>query len=145
MIMERNLSRKVAESLEMFPVVVLLGPRQCGKTTLSRMVCPDWNYFDLENGDDFDLITRDYTFFFSEHPDSTIIDEAQVSESLFRELRSVVDRNRDRKGRYLLTGSSSPELKTNISESLAGRVGTAARRAGSQRRGESAGRAGNTG
>ncbi|MFT5241513.1 MAG: putative AAA+ superfamily ATPase, partial [Kiritimatiellia bacterium] len=118
--LKRNLSRKIAEYLEVFPVVVLLGPRQCGKTTLSRMVCPDWDYFDLERGDDFDLITRDYAFFFSEHPESTIIDEAQVSEDLFKELRSVVDMNRDLKGRYLLTGSSSPELRNSISESLAG-------------------------
>jgi predicted AAA+ superfamily ATPase len=121
--LKRNLSRKIAEYLEVFPVVVLLGPRQCGKTTLSRMVCPDWDYFDLERGDDFDLITRDYAFFFSEHPESTIIDEAQISEDLFKELRSVVDMNRDLKGRYLLTGSSSPELRNSISESLAGRVG----------------------
>ena len=121
--LKRNLANKLREYLEIFPVVVLLGPRQCGKTTLSRMVCEDWAYFDLENGDDFDLISRDYSFFFSEHSDSVIIDEAQVSPELFKELRGVVDKDRGRKGRYILTGSSSPELKNNISESLAGRVG----------------------
>jgi predicted AAA+ superfamily ATPase len=119
----RNLAGKLTAYLNMFPVVVLLGPRQCGKTTLSRMVCHDWDYFDLENGDDFDLITRDYSFFFSKHPDSVIIDEAQVSPELFKELRGAIDRDRNRKGRFILTGSSSPELKNSISESLAGRVG----------------------
>jgi predicted AAA+ superfamily ATPase len=123
MTLTRNLSAKVAEYLEMFPVVVLLGSRQCGKTTLGRMVCPDWAYFDLENSNDFDLITRDFAFFFNEHPDSTLIDEAQTSPDLFKELRGVIDRDRTKKGRYILTGSSSPELKNRISESLAGRVG----------------------
>ena len=72
--LKRNLSAKVAEYLKMFPVVVLLGSRQCGKTTLARMTCPDWDYFDLETGNDFDLITRDFAFFFNEHSDSTLID-----------------------------------------------------------------------
>ncbi len=121
--LERNLASKIGEYLQIFPVVVLLGPRQCGKTTLSRMVCSSWDYFDLENGDDLDLITRDYAFFFGTHPDCTIIDEAQAVPELFKELRGVIDKDRDRKGRYVLTGSSSSELKTSISESLAGRVG----------------------
>ncbi len=121
--LKRNLSGKVAEYLEMFPVVALLGPRQCGKTTLGRMVCADWDYFDLENGDDLDFVTRDFPFFFNEHPGSAIIDEAQISPDLFKELRGTIDKDRNRKGRYILTGSSSPNLKNNISESLAGRVG----------------------
>ena len=107
----------------MFPVVVLLGARQCGKTTLAKMLGKDWKYFDLENGSDFDFITRDYDFFFQEYPERIILDEAQLSEELFQELRGVVDRDRSRKGRFILTGSSSPSLKTHLSESLAGRVG----------------------
>lgn len=121
--LKRNLSEKLSEYLEIFPVVVLLGSRQCGKTTLSRMVCEEWDYYDLESGDDFDLISRDYSFFFREHPTSVIIDEAQVAPALFKELRGVIDKDRNQKGRYILTGSSSPDLKNNISESLAGRVG----------------------
>ena len=121
--LKRNLSEKLSKYLEIFPVVVLLGSRQCGKTTLSRMVCEEWDYYDLESGDDFDLISRDYSFFFREHPASVIIDEAQVAPALFKELRGVIDKDRNQKGRYILTGSSSPELKNNISESLAGRMG----------------------
>ena len=119
----RNLSKRIRDDLREFPVVALLGPRQCGKTTISRMVCPDWDYFDLENGDDLDFLTADYSFFFKEHPGEVIIDEAQAVPSLFRELRGVVDADRSRNGRFILTGSSSPELKSSISESLAGRVG----------------------
>lgn len=118
----RNVEHKINRSLERFPAVVLVGSRQSGKTTLTRMVRPDWNYFDLEKGSDFDFITGDFDFFFKQHPDGIIIDEAQASPELFRELRGVIDADRSRKGRFLLTGSSSPELIRSISESLAGRV-----------------------
>lgn len=86
------------------------------------MICPDWDYFDLERGTDFDALTADFDFFFQQHPDSIVIDEAQLSPELFRGLRGVVDADRSRKGRFLLTGSSSPEMTRNISESLAGRI-----------------------
>ena len=118
----RNLTDRVNRSLERFPVVVLIGSRQCGKTTLARMVRPEWRYFDLEKGSDYDFITRDFDFFFREHPERVILDKAHVSPALFRELRGVVDADRMRRGRFLLTGSSSPELCRGIAESLAGRV-----------------------
>jgi len=86
------------------------------------MLKPDWRYFDLEKGSDFDFITRDFDFFFQQNSSSVIIDEAQLSQALFRELRGVVDQDRQQKGRFILTGSSSSELRTGISESLAGRV-----------------------
>ena len=122
MLLERNIRFKIERCLATFPVVVLLGARQSGKTTLARMIKPEWRYFDLEKGTDFDLITRDFDFFFKRYPDSVIIDEAQMSPELFRELRGAVDSDRARKGRFILTGSSSPHLQRNISESLAGRV-----------------------
>jgi len=118
----RNLVEKIERCLTQFPVVVLTGARQSGKTTLSKMIRPDWDYLDLERGTDFDALTADFDFFFKQYPDSVNIDEAQLSPELFRELRGVIDSDRNRKGRFLLTGSSSPELTRNISESLAGRV-----------------------
>lgn len=120
--LNRNLSKKITRCLKLFPVVALTGARQSGKTTLAKMICPDWEYFDLERGADVDLLTTDFDFFFRQHPDSIIIDEAQLSPDLFRELRGIIDADRSRKGRFLLTGSSSPELTRNISESLAGRI-----------------------
>lgn len=119
----RNLCSVVDVALGHFPVVVLFGVRQCGKTTLAKMVRPDWAYFDLERGDDYELITRDFRFFFKEHSQHIIIDEAQESPQLFRELRGVVDSDRNAKNRFILTGSSSPQLLESISETLAGRVG----------------------
>ncbi len=120
---KRNLETKIKELLVYFPVVIILGVRQCGKTTLAKMLRPDWQYFDLERSRDFDFVTRDFEFFIKEHPYSVIIDEAQKYPALFQELRSVVDRDRKHKNRFLLTGSSSLDLIKNVSESLAGRVG----------------------
>ena len=105
-----------------FPVAIILGVRQCGKTTLAKLLRPDWQYFDLERSRDFDFVTRDFEFFIKEHPHSVIINEAQRYPALFQELRGVVDRNRKLKDRFLLTGSSSLDLIKNVSESLAGRV-----------------------
>ena len=122
MMLARNVEDKIKRSLERFPVVVLIGSRQCGKTTLAKMGRTDWQYFDLEKGSDLDLITRDFDFFFREHSEHVIIDEAQTAPDLFRELRGVVDADRMRRGRFLLTGSSSPDLRRNSAESLAGRV-----------------------
>jgi uncharacterized protein len=120
---KRNIEKKINELLGYFPVVIILGARQCGKTTLARMLRPQWRYFDLERGKDFDFISRDFDFFIKEHPHSIVIDEAQRFPALFQELRGVIDRDRKRRDRFLLTGSSSLELIKNVSESLAGRVG----------------------
>jgi len=83
----------------------------------------DWKYFDLENINDIDFITSDPDFFFQEYPSHTIIDEAQEFPGLFKHLRGVIDSDRDQKNRFILTGSSSPELIKHASESLAGRLG----------------------
>ena len=88
------------------------------------MVCPDWKYFDLERPSDFQLISSDEEFFFQNYPAKIIIDEAQQLPQLFSTLRSVVDDQRSVKGRFLITGSSSPEIIRGLSESLAGRVAT---------------------
>ena len=118
----RNMEEKINRHLSNFPVVVLVGARQSGKTTLARKSRETWHYFDLERGRDYDFITGDFDFFFRQHQERVVIDEAQLSPQLFKELRGVVDENRSCKGRFLLTGSSSPELARHIAESLAGRV-----------------------
>ena len=120
---KRNIENKANRLLDFFPLVIILGVRQCGKTTLIRKLRPQWQYFDLERARDFDFLSRDFDFFVKEHPHSIIIDEAQRFPALFQELRGVIDRDRRRRNRFLLTGSSSLELIRNVSESLAGRVG----------------------
>lgn len=118
----RNLSNKVNWLLTQFPAVVILGARQTGKTTLARQLGLDWTYLDMENPDDADKVLRDPVFYFRQQEANVIIDEAQESPELLRVLRGVIDEQRNRRGRFILTGSSSPDLKQEISESLAGRV-----------------------
>lgn len=108
----------------MFPVVAIIGPRQCGKSTLVQNLRPDWKYYDLERPDDYQLITSDPLGFFSRQTDKTIIDEAQQAPDIFKVLRGVIDKDRKEAGRFLLTGSSSPEIVKGLSESLAGRIAT---------------------
>ena len=120
---KRNLEDNIQKLLSFFPVVLVIGSRQAGKTTLVKKCATDWTYFNLETGKDFDYVTRDWDFFFEQHKDKVIFDEAQECPELFSELKLWVDKKREKKGRFLLTGSSSPELMKNVSESLAGRVG----------------------
>jgi uncharacterized protein len=119
---KRNLTHKVDELLRDFPAVAILGARQCGKTTLAKTLKPDWHYIDLENITDLDRFQHDPNYFFEQHPDGLLIDEAQECPEVFKVLRGVIDKDRQKKGRFLLTGSSSPELLKKISESLAGRI-----------------------
>lgn len=119
----RNLENKINELLNMFPVVIILGARQCGKSTIAKKIRPKWKYYDLENVNDFELINQDPQLFFKNNHDSIIIDEAQKSSVLFETLRGIVDGHREKKGRFILTGSGSLDLMKNVSETLAGRVG----------------------
>jgi len=121
--LKRNEIVKLNQLLNIFPVVLILGVRQCGKTTLSMQARPTWKYFDLENIADYDFITGDINFFFNEYKTNIIIDEAQEFPQIFKQLRSVIDKNRSIKNRFILTGSSSPELIKHASDSLAGRLG----------------------
>ena len=121
---ERILSKKITRLLEMFPVVAIVGSRQCGKSTLVKQLRPDWKYYDLESPDDYQLVSSDPVAFFTLNSENVIIDEAQQYPELFRVLRGVVDSDRQRKGRFILTGSSSPDIVKGITESLAGRIAT---------------------
>ncbi len=120
----RIIEGKINHLLEMFPVVAVVGPRQCGKSTLVRQMRPEWRYYDLESPDDYQLISSDPVAFFALNSAGVIIDEAQQYPELFQILRGVIDQDRQKKGRFILTGSSSPEIAKGISESLAGRIVT---------------------
>jgi predicted AAA+ superfamily ATPase len=120
----RNASAHLEYLLQHFPAVALIGPRQVGKTTLAKQIVPGWDYFDLENPRDYERIAHDPEFFLSQYPRHVIIDEAQLMPVLFNVLRGFIDKHREEKGRFILTGSSSPDLLTHISESLAGRITT---------------------
>ncbi|VAW39443.1 ATPase (AAA+ superfamily)-like, partial [hydrothermal vent metagenome] len=74
---KRYIKNKVARLLEMFPAVAVIGARQCGKSTLVKNLRPEWKYYDLENTNDYQLITSDPVAFFAVNTGNVIIDEAQ--------------------------------------------------------------------
>jgi uncharacterized protein len=104
-----------------FPAVMLLGPRQCGKSTLAHRSLEGWTHIDLERPTDLAVLASDPEGYLAAHPRHLAIDEAQRWPELFSVLRHVIDNGRG-KGRFLLLGSASPELTRGVSESLAGRV-----------------------
>jgi predicted AAA+ superfamily ATPase len=115
-------SERFLRLLKSFPAVLLVGPRQCGKSTLARHALPGWTHLDLERPLDERALTADVEGFLDANPRSLVIDEAQRAPELFPALRHHIDRGRGR-GRFVLLGSASPALMRTVSESLAGRVG----------------------
>ena len=124
----RQITDKLAQTMQHTPAVALLGPRQVGKTTLAKKMSEnrDALYLDLEDPEDL-LKLSDPSAFLSLHSDKlVIIDEIQRSPDLFMVLRGLIDKSRQagRKGeQYLLLGSASMDLLRQSSESLAGRIG----------------------
>jgi predicted AAA+ superfamily ATPase len=124
----RRLSRLLDRDLQQFPVVALLGPRQCGKTTLARTLVAERQaagggalLLDLERPSDLARL-RDPEAFLRRHSGALVcLDEVQRAPALVETLRVLVDEDR-RPGRFLLLGSASPELLRQSSESLAGRI-----------------------
>ncbi|NJD18384.1 MAG: ATP-binding protein [Gemmatimonadetes bacterium] len=109
----------IRERLAAYPAVALVGPRQCGKTTLARSL--GGAYFDLEQDSErlrLDLEWRERIA----GSDLVVLDEAQAWPAVFPWLRGASDADRNRTGRFLLLGSVSPSLMVQVSESLAGRL-----------------------
>lgn len=124
MIERRTLSEAVARALQNNPVVAILGPRQCGKTTLARMISAardDGEFFDLEDPVDIGRLSAPMQALAPLHG-LVIIDEIQRKPELFELLRVLVDRP-ESDAVFLVLGSASPELVKGTSESLAGRIG----------------------
>jgi uncharacterized protein len=115
----RHATELVQRRLQAYPAVALVGPRQCGKTTLARALGGE--YFDIEQGTDqlrLDLQWPQLTA----GQRLLILDEAQAAPALFERLRAAIDADRGRPGRFLLLGSVAPRLMTQVAESLAGRL-----------------------
>ena len=120
--MKRLTEACLKQDLNDFPCVAITGARQCGKTTLLKTLPADWRHFDLERASDRDLVATDPDLFLRLHPRHIAIDEAQLLPALFPALRVAIDAARQEKGRFVITGSSSPALQHSLSESLAGRL-----------------------
>ena len=144
----RSVERRLVEALEDSPVVLIHGPRQCGKTTLAQFTCApnyltwggdhltwggerlawgysredrDYTYFSFDDPVTRDGARADPTGFVADLPERVILDEVQRVPELFEAIKISVDRQRA-PGRFLLTGSTNVFLVPQLSDSLAGRI-----------------------
>ena len=123
----RRLLPRLRELLGRFPAVVLIGPRQVGKTTLARACLADSGglYLDLESQRDTRKLSDPEDYLSQRESQLVVLDEIQRVPELFPSLRGLIDDGRTRglrAGRFLLLGSASLELIQQSSETLAGRI-----------------------
>lgn len=127
MVIARRLLPRLRQLLGRFPAVVLLGPRQVGKTTLARACLADSGglYLDLESQRDIRKLSDPEDYLSQRESQLVVLDEIQRVPELFPSLRGLIDDGRTRglrAGRFLLLGSASLELIQQSSETLAGRI-----------------------
>ncbi|EQD55808.1 AAA family ATPase, partial [mine drainage metagenome] len=113
----------LTDALKDTPVVLIHGPRQCGKTTLARVVGDESGYSYISFDDDIlrASVKADPVGFVADLPDKVVLDEVQRVPELFTALKVAVDRDR-RPGRFILTGSANVLLVPKLADSLAGRM-----------------------
>lgn len=121
---QRSVQDNLKKSLDQIPVIALLGPRQCGKSTLAGEILKDLPsaiHLDMERPADLRALTDPEAFFRLNEDRLICIDEIQKKPDLFPVIRYEVDR-RGKNGQFLILGSASPLLIRQTSESLAGRI-----------------------
>ncbi len=119
--LERKLKEVLQARATQYPVVTLTGPRQSGKTTLTKLAFPDFSYVSLEDPDNLEYARRDPREFLNQFTKGVILDEAQREPDLFSYIQGIVDAN-DQAGQFILTGSHNFLLLKSIKQSLAGRA-----------------------
>lgn len=117
----RILEEKLARSAKKYPVIVITGPRQSGKTTLVKKTFPDKAYVSLEDLDVRDFAAADPRGFLNSFPKGVILDEIQRVPELLSYIQTRVDENK-KNGFFILTGSQNFLLMDKLSQTLAGRV-----------------------
>lgn len=126
MYINRTMEKRVVEMARFFPVVMVCGPRQVGKTTMLRKVCSEimdnLNYVTFDNVMLRELARKDPELFLQRYTPPLMIDEFQYVPELLPYIKMVVDSSGEN-GQYFLTGSQLFSMMQNVSESLAGRVG----------------------
>jgi predicted AAA+ superfamily ATPase len=117
----RQAEEKIKNLATNFKAVIIMGPRQSGKTTLSQMCFPEKKYVTLENPANRSFAIDDPEAFLDQHQDGAIFDEIQRTPELLSYLQERLDKD-DRKGRFILTGSNNLLLLEKITQTLAGRA-----------------------
>lgn len=118
---QRQISDKIRALAQRFPVLVLTGARQSGKTSLVRRLFPDHTYVTLDIPSTAALASNSPMEFLARYPAPLLVDEVQYAPQLFRHLKAVVDQKRHEMGQFILTGSQKFTLMAQVAESLAGR------------------------
>jgi hypothetical protein len=119
---QRELGVQLQRAARAFPAVVLTGPRRSGKTYLLRHTFPRASYHLLEDPDVIARIRSDPRGWLAEVRTPTILDEVQHVPEVLPYVRTLIDREPSRKGRWLITGSQDFSLMKGVSESMAGRA-----------------------
>lgn len=120
----RVLDEELDFGLDNFPVIAILGPRQCGKSFIAKQIAkknPNAIYLDMESRIDLAKLENPELYFEKNSEKLICLDEIQRIPEIFPVLRSIVDKT-NRNGQILVLGSASPELLKQSSESLAGRI-----------------------
>ena len=120
---QRILQEKLLKLGKMYPVVLVTGPRQTGKTELIKHEFPDHRWVLLDSPQLISQAKEDPELFLINRPPPIFLDEIQRTKELFLQIKSNVDLNKSKSGSYLLSGSQPFKLMANVSESLAGRIG----------------------
>ena len=117
----RDLAPKLMEAAQVWPSITLTGPRQSGKTTLSRALFPNHQYETLEAPDVRAFAAEDPRAFLAQFPEGAVLDEVQRVPDLLSYLQGIIDAD-PVPGRWILTGSQNLTLLETVSQSLAGRT-----------------------
>jgi len=123
MYIKRHASTLLRQYLDAFPVVGMTGPRQSGKSTFLQHSLPEYHYVTFDLDQNVDAFESDPQGFIESCGDRVVFDEVQFAPKIFNAIKVVVDQDRMRYGRFVLTGSSQFSYIQSISESLAGRMG----------------------
>lgn len=118
----RSIEREIKGRANEFPIIVLTGPRQTGKSTLLKKIFPNHHYVSLDKPLTKKQALDDPETFLENNPSPLIIDEIQYAPSLLPYIKTLVDNKRHLNGSFILTGSQVFALMQGISESLAGRI-----------------------
>ena len=124
MYIKRSISELILAGAQDSPAISIVGPRQSGKSTLAKQLFPNHAYVDMQEPSVLEFALSDPKGFLKTYTNGygIIVDEAQYAPILFDQIKVEIDKNRDKMGRYILTGSQHFLLSEKITESLAGRV-----------------------